>query len=189
MALIFAFAGNYNPRGWLLCFGQLMSISQNSALFSLVGTTYGGDGQTTFGLPDLRGRAPIGAGQAPGLQSYNLGQNGGTETVTLTIQNMPMHIHPVDANLIVTPSATTAAGTSAVPGPTLVPSLLPTIGGGPSATSIKGYGVANGSTTMAASAVSGNVGIAGGSQPTGIRNPYLAVNYIICAEGIYPSRN
>jgi microcystin-dependent protein len=168
----------------------LVSISQNSAIFSLIGTTYGGDGMTTFGLPDLRGRVAVGTGTNPLTGSnYVLGQKGGAENVTLLTTNLPMHNHPVDANLIVTPSASTAAGTSAAPGPTLVPALLPTIGGGPSATPIKGYAVANASTTLAPNTVSGSVGFAGGGQPFDNRTPYLAISYIIAMEGIFPSRN
>jgi len=86
---------NFAPRGWALCDGQLLSISQNDALFSLLGTTYGGDGRTTFGLPDLRGRSPIHVGQGPGLSNYQWGQKGGVETVTLTINQMPSHTHAI----------------------------------------------------------------------------------------------
>src|SRR6476620_8139642 len=91
------FAGNFAPRGWAFCQGQLLSISQNTALFSILGTTYGGNGQTTFGLPDLRGRVPIhsGGSQGPGLSPYDLGEMGGTETNTLTINQMPAHNHTV----------------------------------------------------------------------------------------------
>ena len=89
------FAGNFAPRGWALCNGQLLPIAQNTALFSLLGTTYGGDGRTTFALPDLRGRVPIHAGNGPGLSSYRLGSKGGSETKTLTTLNMPAHAHGV----------------------------------------------------------------------------------------------
>src|SRR5438132_384897 len=89
------FCGNFNPRGWALCNGQLLSIAQNTALFSILGTTYGGNGQTTFALPDLRGRVPVHPGQGPGLSMYNLGENGGAESVTLTAAQMPAHQHTV----------------------------------------------------------------------------------------------
>src|SRR5215475_4971153 len=89
---------NFAPRGWAFCNGQLLSISQNTALFSLLGTTYGGNGQTTFALPDLRGRVPLSSGQGPGLSNYNLGQSGGQETVTLTGNQMPAHQHAINAN-------------------------------------------------------------------------------------------
>jgi microcystin-dependent protein len=189
LALICAFGGNFAPRGWAICIGQLLPIAQNTALFSLLGTTYGGDGVTTYGLPDLRGRAPIGTGQNPTGSNFVIGQFSGTEQATLTISNIPLHNHPVDANLVVTPSASTAVATTATPGPTLVPAVLPTIGGGPSATPIKGYAVKNGSTTLAADTVSGSVGFAGGGLPFGTMNPYLAVTYIIATTGIFPSRN
>ena len=189
LALICIFGGSFAPKNWALCWGQIMAISQNSALFSLIGTTYAGDGQTTFGLPDLRGRAPIGTGAAPGGNNYQWGQTGGALTVALDITNLPSHTHPVDSNLVVTPTATTTAGTSAIPGPTLAPAVLPTIGGGPSATPLKGYGVANGSTTLAPATATGFVGFAGNNVPINVQNPYLAVNYIISLLGIFPSRN
>jgi microcystin-dependent protein len=192
MALICAFGGNFAPRGWAYCYGQLMSIAQNSALFSLLGTTYGGDGQTTFGLPDLRGRALIGNGQGPGLSNYELGQTGGAESVILTLNNLPSHSHTADVStLIVTPSASTATGTTNIPGPTLVPAALPQTGSGPTASTIKGYVVKNNSTTLAADTVSGvvTIGITGNNQAVSIQDPYLAISYIIATEGIYPSRN
>lgn len=95
LAEIMLFGGNFAPRGYAFCDGQLLSIAQNSALFSLLGTNYGGDGRTTFGLPDLRGRVPIHAGNGPGLSDYRLGQEGGSETTTLTIQQLPSHNHPI----------------------------------------------------------------------------------------------
>ncbi|MGC4087610.1 MAG: tail fiber protein [Polyangiaceae bacterium] len=93
IGMIIVFAGNFAPRGWALCNGQLLPIAQNTALFSILGTTYGGDGRTTFALPDLRGRVPVHPGQGPGLSNYSLGQVSGTETVTLTTQNLPAHTH------------------------------------------------------------------------------------------------
>jgi microcystin-dependent protein len=192
MALICAFGGNYAPRGWAFCYGQLVSISQNSALFSLLGTSFGGDGQTTFGLPDLRGRGLIGQGQAPGRANYYLGQTGGAESVILTLNNLPSHTHTTDVStLVVTPSASTAVATTNTPGATLVPAVLPTIGGGPSATQIKGYAVKNGSTTLAPDTVTGSVtiGLTGNNQAVSTQDPYLAISYIIALEGIYPSRN
>src|SRR6478672_10112699 len=93
LAEIIMFAGNFAPRGWAFCQGQILSIAQNTALFSLLGTTYGGNGQTTFALPDLRGRVPVGTGQGPGLSNYDLGQVSGSESVTLTVSQMPAHNH------------------------------------------------------------------------------------------------
>src|SRR5436853_7748499 len=97
IAEIVMFAGNFAPRGWAFCQGQILAIAQNTALFSLLGTTYGGNGQTTFALPDLRGRVPNSAGQGPGLQNFDLGEVGGVETVTLQVTEMPAHTHSVTA--------------------------------------------------------------------------------------------
>ena len=100
LSTILVWPPNFAPNGWALCAGQLMSISQNTALFSLLGTTYGGDGITTFGLPNLQGRVPVGAGQGSGLSLYNLGDNGGVESVTLGINTMPQHSHSATQNLL-----------------------------------------------------------------------------------------
>ena len=97
LASIILFAGNFAPRGFYLCQGQILSIAQNTALFSLLGTTYGGDGRTTFALPDLRGRVPVGQGQGPGLSNYDLGEVSGTESTTLLVTNLPQHNHPLIA--------------------------------------------------------------------------------------------
>src|SRR5687767_4324920 len=93
IGIVKIFAGNFAPRGWMFCQGQLLSIAQNTALFSILGTTYGGNGQTTFALPDLRGRVPVGVGQGPGLPSMSLGEMSGATSATMTIQNMPAHTH------------------------------------------------------------------------------------------------
>lgn len=191
MAAIIIFGGNFEPRGWAFCMGQIYSIAQNTALFSLLGTTYGGNGQTTFALPDLRGRVAVGQGQGPGLPMYNLGEIGGAPTHTLIITEMPAHNHTAVPNLTSAPSASTAAATANTPASTLVPATLPVLGSGPAAQTIKGYAQADGSTTLASVPVSGSVaiGIAGGSQPFNIMQPYLGMNYIIAIEGTYPSRN
>lgn len=191
LAMLMMFAGNFAPRGWSFCGGQLMAISQNTALFSLLGTTFGGNGQTTFALPDLRGRFPLGTGQGAGLPYINLGEMSGTPTTTLNITNMPGHNHAAAPTLTVAQSASTAAGTTNVPGSGLVPAVLPTIGGGPSGTTIKGYAPQDNTATLASSTVSGGVtiGITGGSQPFSIMNPYLGMNYCIALQGIFPSRN
>ncbi len=165
------FAGTFAPRGWALCDGQLLAISQNDALFSLLGTTYGGDGRTTFGLPDLRGRVPVhaGSGTGPGLSARPLGQKAGSETVTLTTQQIPSHAHtPVKAS-------TEPADDSNPAGKALA------------ATSYDVY-ITNptvGLTDLAAGAVTS----VGGSQPHDNAQPFLCVNFIIALVGIYPSRN
>jgi microcystin-dependent protein len=159
------FPYNFAPRGWAFCQGQLLSIAQNTALFSLLGTTYGGNGQTTFGLPDLRGRVPISSGQGPGLSPYALGQTGGVESVTLTTPQLPAHNHSVNASS----SATSKNPSGAEPAFT---------GGGSS------YGTAN-DLTMSPSMI----GNTGGSQPHPNIQPYLTLNWCISLVGIYPSRN
>ena len=165
------FAGNYAPNGWALCQGQIMAISQNAALFSILGTTYGGNGTTTFALPDLRGRLVLGMGQGTGLSNYVEGQVGGSETVTLTTQQMPAHSHSVAASqsgTVTTPKGGVPAQAVAV-GPTSGPKVFaPTSDG----------------TTMSNTMI----GMTGGSLPVTIQQPYLVINYIIALTGIFPSR-
>ncbi len=174
IAQILLFAGNFAPRNWAFCQGQILSIAQNTALFSLLGTTYGGNGQTTFALPDLRGRTPVGTGQGAGLSGIDLGEVAGTETVTLIINNMPAHNHVITVN----PRAINAAGDTSDP-----TGAYPANSGAldkefKATGTLVNMGVANATS-----------GIAGGSQPFSIRNPYLGMNYIICLNGIFPSRN
>ena len=161
------FAGSFAPAGWAFCDGQLMAISENDTLFNLIGTTYGGDGQSTFGLPDLRGRLPLHMGNGGG-SSYQLAQSGGTETVTVSVNQMPSHTHPMMAS---SGNATTAnaAGNVLAQTPTYTP-----------------YIAANANTAMAPNAVAGP---AGGSQPHDNFQPYLCVEFIISLFGIYPSPN
>lgn len=191
---IMMFAGNFAPRGWALCNGQLLSISQNSALFAILSTTYGGDGQTTFGLPNLQGRAPIHAGQSPGTSQYILGEASGTENVTLTINELPAHNHSValsgTGNVSVAQGACTAAGNTPTPGPTTVPAKVP---GG--VNGISAYSTTAPDTTLLPVSttttvnVSGNTGVAGNNLPVPIVQPYVVVNFIIALEGVFPSRN
>ena len=172
IAEIRLFAGNFAPRGWAFCNGQILSIAQNTALFSLLGTTYGGNGQTTFALPDLRGRVAISPGQGPGLPSVQLGEVAGEPTHTLIITEMPAHNHQAQAQ------GNSNSGDSSSPN------------GNTWATSTNRDNVyinAAPNGPMAANTVT--VGIAGGSQPHNNMQPYLGVNYIICMEGIFPSRN
>ena len=121
LSTILIWPPNFAPSGWALCAGQLMSISQNAALFSLLGVTYGGNGVSTFGLPNLQGRIPIGAGQGLGLTPYNIGDTGGVESVTLAINTMPQHTHSATQNLAVSLPAVTTAGTTNQPGPSVAP--------------------------------------------------------------------
>lgn len=159
------FAGNYAPNGWLFCQGQLLSIAVNTTLFQLIGTTYGGDGQSTFALPDLRGRLPIHQGQGPGLQTYILGQTGGAEQVTLTTQQIPTHTHPLVATNAVGSAASPQGGVLAASGSSNVYRPAPSA-------------VALSSQTVAPT---------GGSQPHTNFQPYLCVNFIISLFGLFPS--
>jgi microcystin-dependent protein len=171
LAQITIFASNFAPKNWAFCNGQILPIAQNQALFSLLGTTYGGNGQTTFALPNLQGRVPIHVGQGPGLSSYVLGQTGGAETHTLTVNEMPAHTHPVQVG------ATAAAGNAQSP----INNILATDGAG---------GTAGYSTAAAGGNLGGvSAGNTGGSQPMSLLQPYLAINYIIALFGIFPSRN
>jgi microcystin-dependent protein len=175
IAVLWLFAGNFAPRGWALCQGQILSIAQNTALFSLIGTTYGGNGQTTFALPDLRGRVAVGAGQGPGLPNLDLGQVAGEVTHTLIITEMPAHNHTFSL------AANNAAGTTNTPAASNVLAQLVDSRNNP----LNVYSNAAPNATLNG----GTMGIAGGSQPHNNMQPYLGMNYVICMEGIFPSRN
>jgi len=170
IAEIKIFAGNFAPRGWALCNGQLLPIAQNTALFSLVGTTYGGDGRTNFGLPNLQGRAPIHPGSGPGLTRRLLGQTGGAETVTLTEAQTPSHAHQAQASL--------GTAYANVPSTSTLLARTPTQ-----------YTYANDSADEAVDMAPDSLGVTGGGQPHTNMQPYLAINFVIALVGIYPSRN
>ena len=175
------FGGNFAPRNWALCDGQLLAISQNSALFSILGTTYGGDGRTTFGLPDLRGRIPMHPGNGPGLTPRQLGQKNGVEQVTLTNGQLPNHTHPATSNA--TMKAVSTEGGSASPDDKI---LAKSGAGDPD------YGdESNADSQLHDSAISvdTNIGNAGGNQPHQNTQPSQCVNFIICLQGIFPSRS
>ncbi|MCB1560033.1 MAG: phage tail protein [Xanthomonadales bacterium] len=161
------FAGNFAPRGWAFCDGQLLAVSQNDALFSLLGTIYGGDGRTTFGLPDLRGRIPLHAGTGPGLSPRRLGAHAGVEGVTLTVNQMPSHSHPAQAS--------TQLADTPNPGGNL-PARSSTV---------DLYINEPPSVDMNAQAISRT----GGSRSHTNLMPALCVNFIIALVGIYPSRH
>lgn len=169
IAEIKMFAGNFAPRGYAFCDGQLLSIAQNTALFALVGTTYGGDGRTTFGLPNLRDRAPMHPGNGPGLTPRRLGESGGQATHALTVNELPAHGHGAAV------AAVSAAGTTGTPGSGQVLAASP---GGSSSI-----------YRQAASAVEMAVAGAGGGQAHENRQPHLGLNFIIALVGIFPSRN
>ncbi len=183
---ILPFGFTYAPRGWATCSGQTMSIAQYNALFALLGVTYGGNGQTTFMLPDLRGRTPISYGQGPGLSSYAQGQVGGSENASLTVNNMPAHTHPATAAVQVQVAGTPTGADNT---PTATNSFLGgSQSGGPTAANIWSTAL-NGPVTMGGTSGTVTVGTAGGSQPVGLMNPFLALNFCIALEGIFPSRN
>lgn len=165
------FAGTFAPRGWVFCNGALLSISEYSPLFALIGTTYGGDGQTNFAVPDLRGRVPVGQGQGTGLSPRTLAQRFGSETVTLQSSQLPPHSHALNTVNAAATSSQPSGLLFAQVGNDLVYGPLPATGPQPQ--------------TMAANAVTS----AGGGQPHANIMPTMAVNYIIAVEGAYPSRN
>lgn len=166
------FGGNFAPRGWAFCDGQLLAISQNDALFSLLGIIYGGDGRTTFGLPDLRGRAPMHYGSGPGLTPRSLGKKGGAEQVTLTANQMPAHSHA----LFGLQATGNPADTSDPTGNSLAMANI--------------YRAENPNVDMSAGSVSvtGTPGNTGGGQVHENMAPFTAVHFIIALVGIYPSR-
>lgn len=160
------FAGNFAPRGWAFCDGQLLAVSQNDALFSLLGTIYGGDGRTTFGLPDLRGRIPIHAGTGPGLSPRQLGAKGGEENVTLTVNQLPSHNHPMQGS---NDQATSPTGSGQV---------FARAGG-------FAYSGRPSPQNLAATSVTA----VGGSRSHTNLMPFLCIHFIIALFGIYPSRH
>lgn len=170
------FAPNFAPKNWAYCAGQLLAISQNQALFSILGTTYGGNGISTFALPDLRGKAPVGVGQGPGLTNYTLGQQTGSTTITLTGINLPPHNH-------------TIAGTISMR-TTSVPADSETDNGAYFANDGSGkFDAQNDGTTMKPAIVNLAAGNPSSGLPVNNMMPYIAINYIICLLGIFPSRN
>ena len=172
---------NFAARGYYSCHGQLLAIAQNETLFALIGTIYGGDGVVTFALPDLRGRMPIHPSQGPGLSSYVLGQASGTEQVTLTTAQLPAHTHALTQT--VTSRCQSGAGNSKTPT------------GNYYAADASGENFADAGTTATSNAAMGAIPFntlvspTGGNQPHENMPPFLCVNFIIAAEGIFPSRN
>lgn len=173
------FAGNFAPQSYMFCQGQLLDISTYTALFSIIGTTYGGDGQSNFALPDLRGRKAIHPGQGPGLSSIFLGQVGGSESVTMTGLQLAVHTHQF-ISASGKPACFGTPGGANTP-VTNYPAALP--GGHQS------YASASSGTVLGSSSTPAMTPITGGGQPIDILSPYLAMNYIIAVEGIFPSRN
>ena len=160
------FAGNFAPRGWAFCDGQLLDVSQNDALFSLFGTIYGGDGRTTFGLPDLRGRLPLHMGTGPGLSPRTIGAKSGSESVTVVTTQLPSHTHPLQGS---TDSATTPDPSGNV--------------------FARSSGDAYGSEFSASNMSPAALGSSGGSQAHSNMQPWLGINFIVALAGVFPSRS
>ena len=171
------FGFNFAPRGWAFCDGQLLSIAQNTALFSLLGTTYGGDGRTTFALPDLRGRVPMHKGTGPGLSPRTIGQKGGLQNVTLNSTQIPAHDHVATS----TANAVVTAGNSN--------DAINNFWADDAGTASGTYHTGPANATMNVGAVQTTVANAGGGQSHSNEQPFLCVNFCIALTGIYPSRN
>jgi microcystin-dependent protein len=172
------FAFNFAPQGWALCAGQIISLSSNTALFSILGTTYGGNGQTTFALPDLRGRIAVGQGQGNGLQDWVLGEEIGEESVTLLNTEMASHTH--------TPDTRIQAGTTSMHN---VPQAGDYLSRFNTSTTAIGYTWNNPPLENATTLHPTFIGFTGGSQPHNNIQPVLTINYCICTSGVFPARN
>ncbi|WP_040280438.1 phage tail protein [Psychroserpens damuponensis] len=178
MAQIIMFAGNFAPRGWAFCNGQLLNINSYSALFSLIGTTYGGDGRTTFALPDLRGRTPKGIGLGAGLQNVTWGERGGKENTILTVANMPSHSHD-GSGLSVSLACNEDDGDSNEPSG----NNFGIAGSG------SPYNSSSNDATFGGATISGSTANQGNGQSLDIQNPFLGINYIIALQGVFPPRS
>lgn len=201
MAMIVQFAGNFAPRNFAYCNGQIIGIAQNTALFSLLGTTFGGNGVNTFQLPDLRGRVPVGPGQGPGLPTYVQGEVAGTPTTTLNVTNLPAHNHSATFAPSGSPTVTVTALSGVVDGQQ---ATAPTAGAqfcngydAISTTPVNIYapsGATGTAVNLAGGSVSGingsvSVGLTGNNVPFDNLQPYLGLQSLICTAGIFPSRN
>ncbi|MBA1380966.1 MULTISPECIES: phage tail protein [Pseudomonas] len=186
-----SFAFNFAPRDWALCNGQTLALSQYQTLFALIGVTYGGNGQTTFMLPNLQGRLPLGQGNGLGLTPRVIGEISGTENVSATLNNLPNHTHALTGITAATTLQLANPASNPVNTPTATNSFIGTSGTGPGSAAIYSDQVGaspvplQGVTTV----VSGTVAPTGGSTPMAIMNPYLAINFSIALQGYFPSRN
>jgi len=169
------FASNFAPRDWWYCDGSLVAIRSNTALFAILGTVYGGDGITTFGLPNLGGRSAVGAGQGPGLSYYDLGEVTGRNAVALSVLNLPAHTHTAAASIVI--PAASQEGDSETPSNNVL------------AAKDSMYTSQNSDSTTKAIPLSLQVGVSGGSIPLPINQPSLGMNYIICLYGTFPARS
>jgi microcystin-dependent protein len=172
------FAFDFSPRGHVPCDGRIMSINQNTALFALLGTTYGGDGVTTFGIPDLRGRVPLNQGQAPGLSYFSIGQKAGNASVTLLSNNLPPHIHSLNNTRVILNANDGTADEQSPAGNHFAnaANAIYTGNGGTAGANIQGI------------QISGTTDPTGSNTPVNIQNPYIVMNYSIATVGIFPSK-
>ena len=179
-------ATNFCPKNTIEAAGQVLSIPQNTALFSLYGTTFGGDGRVTFALPDVRGRIPVGQGQGPGLSPVDVGQQWGRETVTLNSTNLPSHTHAVTSSL----QANTTAGTDAMPssGKNALAGVAVQELTGSGVVAAAAWGAPAGASTTPVAGISTTIGTTGGNQAFSIQPPSLGLRYCIVTQGIFPSR-
>ena len=177
MGTVQAFAFTYAPSGWQQCRGQILPISQSTAMYALIGVMYGGDGRTTFGLPDLSGRTIVGGGHLRGGQDYVQGSVGGGENAVLLEENMPQHTHQL--------SGTASAAIASAPAGNLVLAQANGAQSSGDAVSVNIYGPASGSSPLAA----GSIGLSGLSRPFSLMQPYMVMNYCIALKGNFPGRN
>ncbi len=175
---ITAFAGTFAPRSWALCQGQLFSIAEYTTLYAIIGTTFGGDGVNTFGMPNFSGRQAIHTGQGSGFNNYILGQAGGNENIVFSAQHLPSHTHTL-ISVSGNPAATSAQGNTNDPNGN-IPATIP---------NNSAYSSAPTGTVLGESSGTTNTPPAGASSPVNVLSPYLVMNYLICIEGLFPSRN
>jgi microcystin-dependent protein len=191
MGTVMTFGFNFAPNGWALCNGQIMNIQQYQALFTLLGTVYGGNGSQTFGLPNLQSRLPICQGTGPGLTTRVMGENSGTENITATLSNLPNHTHTLSGITATTTLQLANPASNPASVPTATNAYLGTSGGGPGLATI--YSDAQGASPVAlkgaTTTVSGTVSPTGTGLPMASMNPYLVLNFSIALQGLFPSRN
>ncbi|CAH0303255.1 phage tail protein [Pseudomonas brassicacearum] len=186
-----AFAFNFPPRDWALCNGQTLALSQYQTLFALIGVTYGGNGQTTFMLPNLQGRMPVGMGNGLGLTPRTIGEVSGTENVTATINNLPNHTHTLTGITASTTLQLANPASNPMNTPTATNSFIGTSGTGPGSAAIYSDQIGASPVPLqgVTTTVSGSVSATGNSMPMAIMNPFLAINFSIALQGLFPSRN
>ena len=186
-----SFAFNFAPRDWALCEGQTLSLSQYQTLFALIGVTYGGNGQTTFMLPNLQGRLPLGMGNGLGLTPRTIGEISGTENVTAIIDNLPSHTHTLAGLVANTTLQLANPASNPVNTPTTTNSFIGTSGTGPGSAAIYSDQIGGSPVPLkgVSTTVSGTISPTGGNTPMAVMNPFLAINFSIALQGYFPSRN